>query len=217
MVDVEVNYASSNELYKTERMQICLAYDFGTDDFSSSQLVARAASRVLYNVPIEYYFTLNMDGVYALADVVGGVLVDPLETIPGTDIVAGQQIVLNGVNAAKYVQWRDTTQLHTALGRQARQMQFVKALAAKTLNTAKGNPTALVDIYNTMTGYATTNLEASEVSYLATVMANGSAEFDTVSLQGESVFNDESPWEQYILDKASVYQTVLDVYYEQVD
>lgn len=216
MVDVDVNYIGTNELYQNQKLQICVAYAYGTDDVKSSELVTRAASRVLYNIPISYYYTIKTDGLYELTDVVDGVVVDPLATIPNTDIVEGESIKLSGSDAAKYVRWRDKSQEGSALERQQRQMQFLKALVGKVLTMVKGNPTKLVEMYNVMSGYATTNLGTSEVTYLATVLANGSGGFDTTTLKGQSVYNEESPWEQYILDKDDVYQKVLDVYYEKV-
>lgn len=217
MVDVNVNYIGTDVLYKDEKLQLCLQYAYGTDDASSSKLVSQAVSRAMYNIPLDYYYTISMDGVYALTDEVDGVVVNPLQTIPNTNIVEGQEIKLQGDDAAKYVQWRDTSQLQTALDRQARQMQFMKALVQKALTVAQGSPANIVNMYNVMSGYATTNLTASEVSYLATVFVNGGGGFDTTSLKGESAFNDDSPWEQFILDKESVYQTVLDVYYTPVE
>ena len=217
MVDIDVNYIATDTLYKNEKLQLCLQYAYGTNDDESSKLVSRAVSRALYNIPLDYYYTISTDGVYALCDTVDGVVVNPLESIPGTNIVEGEEIKLQGENAKKYVQWRNTSELQTALDRQARQMQFMKALVQKALTVAQGSPTRIVEMYNVMSDYATTNLTASEVSYLATVFVGGSGSFDTVSLQGESVFNDDSPWEQFILNKDNVYQTVLDVYYEKVD
>ena len=216
MVDVDVNYINTDQLYENQKLQLELAYAYGTNDDESSKLVSRAVSRVLYNIPLDYYYTLNLAGVYDLTDAVDGVVVEPLESIPNTNIVEGEAIKLQGENAQKYVKWRDTSRLETALGRQERQMQFMKALASKALTVASGNPAKIVEIYNVVSQHATTNLDTSEVSYLASIFVGGNGGFDTVSLKGESVYNDESQWEQYILDKESVYQTVLDVYYEIV-
>lgn len=216
MVDINVNYKNTDTLYDTETMQICLSYAYGTDDDSSSQLVCTAASRVLYNIPIDYYYTISMSGLSALADTVGGVALEPLESIPNTNIREGETIKLEGDDAISYIKWRDTSQYGTALTRLERQKQFVKALAAKTITVAKGNPAALLSIFNTLSAYSTTNIGFSEASFLATCMSGETANFDLVSLTGQPVHNDQSQWEQFILDKPATYQTVLDVYYEKV-
>ncbi|WP_165172100.1 LCP family protein [Adlercreutzia sp. ZJ242] len=218
MVEVNRNYHGSDKLYDTKRLQISLAYAYGTSDEASSELVCTAASRILYNIPINYYYTISMSGIAALADAVDGVTVEALETIPNTSIREGETVILYGKEALRYVQWRDATEYGSALDRQARQQQFVSALASQALETAKSNPSVLVDLFNTMSAYSTTNLGAAEFSYLASiVVGHGVESLDLTSLQGESVYNEESPWEQFILDKDAVYQTVLDVYYTPVE
>ncbi|WP_172136400.1 LCP family protein [Adlercreutzia sp. ZJ473] len=218
MVEVNRNYHGTNELYDTRRLQISLAYAYGTTDEESSELVCTAASRILYNIPLSYYYTMSMSAIPALADAVGGVTIEALQTIPETSIQQGETVTLFGDEALRYVSWRDSTEYGTALDRQARQQQFVTALASQALEAAKGNPTVLLDLFNAMSAYSTTNLGAAEFSYLAsTVISSGIDSLDLTSLQGEPVHNDESPWEQFILDEDSVYQTVLDVYYEPVE
>ena len=217
MVDIDINYVNTHELYQTGFMQICLAYAYGADDAQSSELVCRAVSRILYNIPVNYYYTINMDGVVELADLVGGVALEPIQSIPGTDIVEGELIKLEGDDAARYLRYRDDYRYGTALERQERQMQFLTALASKVLTIVKGNPSALLDIFNTLSGYSTTNLGASEVSFIASCIAKGSGDtVDFISLKGEPVHNDDSEWEQFFLDKDFVYETVLNVYYEKV-
>lgn len=218
MVEVNRNYWGTDEFADTKLYQLCLAYGYGTDDEESSELVCTAVSRILYNVPMNYYYTISLSGIAALADVVGGVTVEALQDIPDTYIYEGETVTLEGYEAQRYVQWRDKYQDGSAQDRQARQQQFVKALGAQILETVKGDPGAVVSIANSLSDYSTTNLGASELAFLASVVANtGVSSVEMSSLQGEVVNNDESEWEQFILDKDAVYQTVLDVYYEEVD
>ena len=217
MVDIDINYVDNYQLYETDKMQICLAYAYGSNDNHSSELVCRAVSRILYNIPVSYYYTISMAGVVALADLVDGVAIEPIQTVPGTEIVEGELIKLDGDLAARYLRYRNSYEYGSALDRQARQMQFLTALASKVLTVVKGNPSALVDIYNTLGGYSVTNLGVSEVSFIASCVAKGSSDtMEFISLKGEAVHDENSEYEQFILDKDFVYQTVLDVYYEKV-
>lgn len=198
------------------KMQLCLAFGYGDGAEGSCENVTTAVSRVLYNMPMSYYLALDMQGVGALNDAIGGVVITPLQTIPGTDIVEGDETILFGNDALKYVQWRDTSELTSPLDRQDRQVQYVKAFAAKALNQAKGNVGAMVDLFNTARDYSITNLGVSEFSYLAsTAVSSGISSLDVVTLQGQAVQGDGHM--EFNLDQASVYQTVLDVYYTQVD
>ena len=73
-----------------------------------------------------------------------------------------------------------------------------------------------VDLYNTASEYSMTNLGLNEYSYLAsTVLGTGVGELDITTLAGEDQMG--TKYVEYILDTESVYQTVLDVYYTQID
>jgi anionic cell wall polymer biosynthesis LytR-Cps2A-Psr (LCP) family protein len=214
MVDVGL-YAGS-AFIKDETMQACLAFSYGTDAATGSQYTTNIAQRVLYNMPISYYYSLNIYGIGPLANAIGGVSVDALQTVPGTNIVAGQSCVLLGNNAYKYVQWRDTSDINSPLDRQARQVQFVKQYAHQVLAGGSVSASTLLELFNTAADYSVTNLGMSEVSYLATCLAGaGVGDIEVVSLPGE--MQDNGDLGEYVLDTAGVYQTVLDVYYTRDD
>ena len=146
---VEVGEFMGDTFTGMSTMQLCLAYAYGDGGELSSQYTASAVSRVLYNMPVSYYFSLDMDGVGALADAIGGVSLTPTQSIPNTNIVEGEPTVLFGSNALKYVQWRDTSVLTSSLDRQTRQSQFVETFCKQALSSAQGNVGTLVNLYTT--------------------------------------------------------------------
>ncbi|WP_165055278.1 MULTISPECIES: LCP family protein [unclassified Adlercreutzia] len=233
---VDVNLQHGGDFRGTKRMQICLAYALGEDDEEGGELMCTTVSRLLYNIPIEHYYTISISGFDALTDAIGGVEVEALEDIPYTDIKKGDVVTLHGADggeqivfdsedvnwtggtAAWYVRYRDMHEMNSPLARQAREQQFVRAFASQALEAAKSNPSVITDLYNTAAEYSTTNLEASEFAYLASVLTeHGIGTINLITLEGEMTFNDESEWEQYIIDRDALYQTVLDVYYEPVE
>ena len=212
---VEVGEFMGDTFTGMSTMQLCLAYAYGDGGELSSQYTASAVSRVLYNMPVSYYFSLDMDGVGALADAIGGVSLTPTQSIPNTNIVEGEPTVLFGSNALKYVQWRDTSVLTSSLDRQARQSQFVEAFCKQALSSAQGNVGTLVNLYTTASNYAVTNLGLNEFSYLASsVLATGITSVDMTTLQGTMQQGDK--FAEFYLDKTNVYETVLNVYYHEV-
>ena len=212
---VEVGEFMGDTFTGMSTMQLCLAYAYGDGGELSSQYTASAVSRVLYNMPVNYYFSLDMDGVGALADAIGGVSLTPTQSIPGTNIVEGEPTVLFGSNALKYVQWRDTSVLTSSLDRQTRQSQFVETFCKQALSSAQGNVGTLVNLYTTASNYAVTNLGLNEFSYLASsVLATGITSVDMTTLQGTMQQGDK--FAEFYLDKTNVYETVLDVYYHEV-
>lgn len=210
-VDTYSNGAYSGQTTK----QLCLQFSYGTDGDDSSRLTATAASRVLNNIPVDYYYTLNIDGVAAINDSIGGVTLTATQTVPDTTAVEGQEVTLFGQNARKYVQWRDTSQLNSSLDRTARQVSYLKAFSSKVLDNAKSNPATLISLYQAMGGYTWTNLGLDEFSYLATTMLDhGLSSFDMVTLQGTMQQGDQ--FAEFYLDQDNVNQTVVDTFYHEV-
>ncbi|WP_172135221.1 LCP family protein [Adlercreutzia sp. ZJ473] len=213
---VEVGEYVGEAFLGMDTMQVCLAYSYGNNDVTSCEYTTAIVQRVLYNMPISYYYALDMSGVSVMADAIGGVALTPLQSIPDTSIEKDVPTVLFGDNALKYIMWRDHSNLNSSLDRQARQVQFLEAYASQALTAAKGDVGVLLDLFNTAAAYSTTNLGASEFSYLAScLVSNGITELEVVSLQGEMTQGEK--YAEFILDKDAVYQTVLDVYYTQVD
>lgn len=214
MVAVDIYAGGSFSGQVTE--QLCLQFAYGTDGDSSSALTAAAASRVLDNIPVDYYYTLNIEGVAPINDSIGGVTLVPTQSVPSTSVVEGQETTLFGKTAEKYVQWRDTTNLTSSLDRTARQVSYVQAFASKVLSSAKSDPAILINLYQTMGDYTWTNLGLDEFSYLATTMLeHGLTSFDVVTLQGTMQQGDT--FAEFYLDQDNVKQTVVDTFYHPVN
>lgn len=214
MVDVDL-YADDRYVGQ-EKMQLCLAYGYGDGRESSCENTARAASRLLYNIPIEYYFSLDMNSIGPLADAIGGVSLTPLQTVTKANAYEGQPTVLFGQNALYYVQYRDTSVSTSSLDRQARQKQFLEAYFGQALQAAKGDVGVLVNLYNLAGEYAITNLGPNEFSYLASVVQqNGMTALNATALTGE--MSQPGKNSEYTIDQNAAYETVLNTYYTPVE
>ena len=212
---VEVGEFIGGNYAGIDTMQLCLAFAYGDGGETSSQYTTAAVSRVLYNMPVNNYISLDLNSIGELANAVGGVSLTPLQTIPDTNIVKGQSTVLFGSNALKYMQWRDTSVLNSSLDRQARQSQFVQAFSKQALNEAKGNVGVLVDLFNIASNNGVTNLSVSDFTYLASTLLNtGISDVEVVTLQGE--MKQGNVYAEFYLDKTNVYETVLSVYYHEI-
>lgn len=207
-VDTYINGTYSGQ----NKMQLCLQYTYGSSNEQGSELVTQAASRILSGIPIDYYFTLNVSGIAPLADAIGGVTLTPVQTVPGYDIYEGVETTLSGTRAEKYVRNRDGSNDSSSLDRQARQLSFIKAFFKKALESASGDPSKLLSLYQTALNYTWTNLGMDEFSYIAsTMIGQGVSGVDVVSLKGE--MSSEGNHAAFYLDQDSVFQTVLDVFY----
>lgn len=212
-VDVDTYIAGSYS--GQQKMQMCLQYTYGSTNEESSLLVAQCASRVLSGIPIDYYFTLNVEGVGPLVDAIGGVKLTPVNSVEKYGIVEGEETVLNGLRAQEYVQYRDYLVDSSTLARQERQLSFIKAFAEQALGSAAGDPGKLVALYQTALQYTWTNLGIEEFSYMASIMAeHGITDFEIKTLEGE--FSSQDGHAVLYLDQDGVTQTVLEVFYSPV-
>lgn len=215
----EVDVYQDGEYYFTTHTNLCLAYAVDAPKETCAENVVKSVSRIMEDMPINYYFAMNVHAIEDLAKAVGGVKVTALETIPGTNIVKGEKIKLTGNDAYKYVQYRNTYEEGTALDRQARQDQFIKAFISK----AKGmSVDQLLKVVKAVSDYSITNLGAEEMSYLASCFLAGSkASVDMITLEGTTkskVYETDGLRHEYIeLSKKSVHAAVIADYYKMIN
>ena len=72
MVDVDV-FDKDGNFKKTKEMELCIAYAYGDGFGTSCKNVTKSISRILYNVPIDKYFALDLNGIQPINDSIGGV------------------------------------------------------------------------------------------------------------------------------------------------
>ena len=196
---------------------LCLGYNYGYDDENSALLMCQNVSNLLGGVPIDSYYTLNMSGVGALADAVGGVSLRALSDVIKTDIKEGDQLELHGDAARDYVWQRDVADDYSSAERLERQEQFAKAFASKAFAECKKNPIELFHLFEVAEEHAVTNLGFPEMAYLASFMAShGLSDVKMVALPGESVPNPPEPT-KYVIDDAQALQMVLDIFYIEAE
>lgn len=223
VVDIDI-YSSSGVFLKTQSVQLTISYAYGDGKEQSCNNVTKAMSRILYNVPIDKYFALDLSGIAPLNDAVGGVTLTPTYSIPDKGIQEGVPVTLKGDMAEAYVRTRDMDHATSALERGDRQVQYVKAFADALLPVIKKDFGVVSDLYNTAKQYSQTNLSLNNVTYLASVMlSNGITNFKTYTLDGTVDLRAPDPSKPdyvnayFTPDEDKLMQTVLDVFYTQID
>lgn len=223
MVDINV-YSESNILLRTDYAQLCLAYAYGDGMENSCKNSLTSISRVLYNVPIQKYFALDLDGIAPLNDAIGGVTIDKsLYAFKDLNINAGDKVTLKGDMAESYVRTRDMDSVNASLNRTDRQVQYIKAYASQAVPAVIKDFSVISNLYNTAADYSQTNLTLSNATYMASLLlSKGVTNFETYTLKGEMKEGKDSKFEnivhaEFYPDKDNLMQTVLDVFYTQID
>lgn len=218
MVDVDL-YSESGIFLRSENMQLCLSFAYGNGTNTSADNVTTSLSRILYNVPINKYFALDLNGIAPINDAVGGVTVTSLYDFNNLGIKKGDTVHLEGDLTEAYVRSRDIDTVDASLNRTARQVQYIKAFAAQLVPAVTKDFSIISRLYNTASDYSTTDISLSNATYLASLLlSKGITEFETVTLEGEMKASDKIDYSDYVYaefypDKDKLMEVVLDTFY----
>ena len=215
--DEEGNIAFSYEA------QITVQHGFGNGMQESNYRSTKAISRMLYGLPIHSTTSVNMGGVIAVNDAIGGVTVQSLHTFTtdgndyGTNetFIEGETYTLMGTSAYNYIHYRDVHRMNTSSERLARQKQYLNSFFNSAWSTIAHNPTKIIDIYNTAMDYIITDLSTSEMVTLVSEAAGCS--FDGIyTLEGKVRDGQQSgESEHFDLDQDKLKEYLITNYYTE--
>ncbi|MBE0600394.1 MAG: LCP family protein [Firmicutes bacterium] len=114
-------------------VQICLSHGFGDGKEQSGELTVKAVSWLLNDLDIDFYISLEMDGIPALNDALGGVTVTLEDDFTSMDptMVLGTTLTLRGMQAEYFVRGRMYIGAGTNAARMDRQRVFMNALTER--------------------------------------------------------------------------------------
>lgn len=164
----------------------------------------------LMNVPIDYYATINMDGMHELVDEVGGIDVvsNATFTSNGNRFVKGQESHLNGDQAMSFIRSRKEDGAGGDFGRQERQQIVIQALATKVLSV--DSVTKLDSILKNVEDNVVTDLSFDDLKGLATGYNGAVRNVKKVQLQGEGSILEDGLW--YFLPNETIKADARDQY-----
>ena len=198
------------EVYETKHGQICLAFAYGNDDIQSSKNCVDAVSNLLYNVPINGYYTMYLDAITKLVDAVGGVEVSLDKNDVGTKFYTSnaKSIVLDGKTAYSYVQTRSESNAP----RVKRHKKFITGFVKSAKESIAKDLTLPFKLADEMKKYSVTNIDSTSGVYLATEALDWDMEF--VNIKGE--YGMEDGWETYMVDDAKLKDIIIGNFYIEI-
>ena len=209
MTDVTV-YSANGGYVGSETQQICLSYAYGDGKKTSCDNTVNSVKRLFYNIPIRSYLALDLDGIAAVNDSIGGVDVTSPETVGG--FTAGQIYHLEGALSESFVRARGHESADANTLRMQRQQIYATEFMNKMISKTKQQITTPVDLFNASSPYTCTNLNPSKITYLAmsAVMSNGmSVEMKTVP--GTAKMG--KTYAEYYINEEQFFELFLSVYY----
>ena len=166
-VDMETGRIINNEYNK---INTAFAYGGGTSRYSYQNTV-NCVEKLLnmngqFDMSINYYVGLNIDGITHIADALGGVTLTLEDDFPGIGN-KGNTVTLKGQKAIDFVRERHAF-ASSDLARIQHQQQFMIALAKKIQKM--GAAQSVLKLFDKVTNYVDTNLNTDQMVALAMIL-----------------------------------------------
>lgn len=213
MTDVNV-YTASGKAAGSRNEQICLAYAYGDGEETSCQNELVAVRRLFYNLPVNFYLSLNINGIGPINDSVGGVLVRSPETI--AEFHEGETYNLHGSLAQSFVRARSHATVKGNNLRMERQKIYLESFAQNVFTKTRSNLGTPLDVYNTANTYITTNAGLNEVAYFSvTALRGGFNGLNIENVPGE--VKEGKKYAEFYVDEEKFFELFLKLYYIKVE
>lgn len=200
----------------TEIAQLALSHTYGSGGKDSCRNTVWSISRLLYDVPIEHYASITMDGIPVLNDAVGGVVVHITDDFSNTDpaLEEGKDVRLAGNQALTFVRSRTSVGDGTNLSRMRRQREYINALYQQIDERMRQDERFGYRLASALSDYVISDLTTDEMSKAAENLRD--YRFTTIySIEGEASY--DSGYAEFYPDESALAQQVIDLFFERIN
>ena len=218
MTDVTMVGVGDGGVDIVSKAQIAVQHGFGDGGAGSCELTRDAVSKLLFDLPIHGYISVNYEAIPYINDAVGGVEVTIPEDAAGAkwEWNAGDTVTLKGQDAIRFVKWRDTSIYESARLRTKRQKMYLTSFVDKAMEATKKDITMPITLYNKVKRYTVTDISIDEMSYLASELISYKFSGDQIyTMNGETVTGDV--YEEFYPDMEALKEQMIGIFYEKVD
>lgn len=213
MTDIGI-YSSGGNYIETAKAQICLAYAYGDGKETSCRNQLVAVKQLFYNIPINSYLSLDMEGIGAINDTMGGITVVSPETI-GT-FISGETYNLRGSQAQSFVRDRSHETIEGNNLRMERQKVYLESFARQLIDKTKQNLSTPIDVFNASKPYVCTNLNAARITNLAiNAIRGGYNDFEIRNIPGE--VKKGKTYAEFYVNEEKFFEMFLEIFYDPVE
>ncbi len=193
--------------------QLALSHTYGKGLEDSCENTRATVSDMLMGAQIDYYFSMNMDGIGILNDAVGGVevtIADDFSEIDPT-LVMGQTIRLNAQQAVHYVRSRQGVGAGLNMGRMERHKMYMQSFVGLLKDNLVDNPLYASQLLAKVADYTVTDCSTTVLNRLATDYGDYTLG-RILSPEGENVMGEE--FYEFHLDEEALKKLSLELFFE---
>lgn len=214
MTDIS-RYDADGNYYDTSSKQLCLAYSYGDGKELSAENQVTAVERLLYNVPINAYYAIDLSAIKVLNDDIGGVTVTPEYTF--AEFTKGQQVTLKGDLAESFVRHRDISLLDDNLRRISCQRQYITAFASQIIPAIRNDLNTPLKLYEDSSKYTVTNINMSSITFLGSKLVSNYSGLEIINTEGQYYDVPGDDFAEYEVDKTKLFESILDIFYTKIN
>jgi len=199
----------------SKTLQICLSHGYGDGQEQSCELTVEAVKQLLFGIQINEYIAVDLDGIGAINDVLGGVSV-PIEndfSFYDVTMVPGTVMKLTAQQAEYYVRKRANIGEETNESRMLRQSIYIKNGANQARALMQADKNYADSFFNAIEPYITTSMNKGRMINLINSIIDYNYDFDPLIIQGEYTSGVDN-FVEFYAEEDALYQLVLSTFYE---
>lgn len=198
----------------TRRAQICLSHGFGDGGDQSCEFTVDAVEKLFLGIDIDFYISMDMDGISVLNDMLGGIEVTLEDDFSALDpaMTKGTTLTLQGEQAEYYLRSRMNVGIGTNEARMERQNLYIDQ-AQQVLDAKIQEDVNFVgELYDELEPYLNTNMKRGRMINEAWASRDYERQ-SVISLQGEHSLGEDG-FMEFHPDERALEQLVLERFYE---
>lgn len=197
---------------------LSLSFANGDGMHESSKNTAYAVSELFYGLEIDHYFAADMAAIQALNDAVGGVTV----TVPmygmekaGEVFKPGEELLLTGDLAERFIRYRDTNTDHSAVFRMNQQKEYITGYFTALQESSKKNSRIVEELFILLGDYMVTDLSKDEYMKIAldTIANDGFGDDSFRMVPGNSIVGAE--YDEFYINDLDTIPLILELFYRE--
>ena len=194
--------------------QLALAHTYGSGGKDSCRNTVEAVSHYLLDAPVEHFFSLTMDAIPVLNDLVGGISVFVEDDFSAIDpsLEQGKTVRLQGQQALTFVRTRWYVDDSSNLSRMNRQRAYINALYEQMTQKLQNEDSFAARLASQLADYSVSDLTTTELSNLAEQLKD--YRFTGITpIRGDAVLGEKNI--EYYTDEADLRSLVIETFFRE--
>lgn len=215
VADVPV-YGSFGTPAGSRMLQVCLAHAFGGTQHEASINTRQAVMNLMGGIAIDYYLTMDMEGIAALNDALGGVTVTLDEDFSHLDpaMTQGATITLKGKQAEYFVRGRYGIGDYTNSQRMKHQQAYLDAALPLLREKLTQDEELAIGIFDDLADHLCTNISRTWIMNNTYAFKNYEVK-PIVWLEGDHSVGQDG-FVEFQPDEEALQQLLIDLFYESM-